>query len=106
MKYLLKPIINVIKVILQILLAIINTIIWSSITLIYFILYTILVSLWEFKLRILKLDTFRLNTYDDSISYVLLWSDYNFNYKTYFHCIWNIQKPLKLTSIINKFYNN
>lgn len=105
MKYLLKPILNVIKVILQILLAIIITIIWSSITLIYFILYTTLVSLWEFKIRILKLDRFGINTYDDSISYHLLWSNRNFNYKTYFHCIWNIQKPLSLQTIINKFYN-
>lgn len=106
MKYLLKPILNVIKVILQILLAIIITIIWGSITLIYFILYTTFVSLWEFKLKILKLDRFRVNMSDDSISYGLLWSDGNFNYKTYFHCIWNIQKPLSLQTIINKFYNN
>ena len=105
MKYLLKPILNVIKVILQILLAIIITIIWGSITLIYFILYTTLVSLWEFKLRILKLNTFRINTFDDSISYELLWSNPNFYYKTYFHCIWNIQKSLTLKTIINKFYN-
>lgn len=69
-----------------------------------FILYTVFVSLWEFKFKTLKLGPFRPDYYN-SITYGLLWSDYKIEYKTYFHCIWNIKKSLTLKTIINKFYN-
>lgn len=106
MKYILYPFLKYlglsIKLILQILLAIIITLIWGIPTLIWSILYFLLVSLWEFKICYYKLNTCKIKWDDDSIIKMLLWSKIDIIYKTYFHCIWNLNSKPIMVQIINK----
>jgi hypothetical protein len=110
MKYVLSPFFKYlwlsIKITLQIILAILLTIFWGIPTLIFAILYTIIVSIWEFKWYFYKCKKY-YQTYDDTC-YYFLWSN-NENkttYKSYFHCIWNIQSNTPImVQIIEKLNN-
>ena len=66
-------------------------------------LYPVFYFLWEFKIKTYKLDTWYIKHGCDSISYSFLWSKEYYMYKTYFHCIWNLQnnKPI-LTQLTNR----
>jgi hypothetical protein len=104
MKYLITPLIFVIKNILQILLAILLTIIWGVPTLFIVIFYPIGYLLWNFKLKFYEIEIWKSGWYGDSITGSLLWGHDYVEYKTYFHRIWNLNKKSnsKLYNFLNK----
>jgi len=114
MKYILGPFFKYlwlnIKTLLQIILAILLTIHWGIPTLIWSIIYFIFVSIWEFKLCFYKIKEFKPDIIE-SITLICLWSEvdsdgYSIRYKSYFHCIWNLQsqKPI-MVQIMQKINN-
>ena len=94
------------KIIFQIILALIL----SFIFMIYMIISRSLIFLWTFNIHSLKPQTFTISNHE-SITQSCLWSEYDNDrgyrkyYKSYFHCIWNIEDQFTLKTIINKFYN-
>jgi hypothetical protein len=115
MKYILGPFFKYlllsIKILSQIILAILLTFIWGIPTLIWFIIYTVFVSIWEFKFCFYKLKTFKPNTME-SITLGFLWAQtdnygYSKEYKSYFNCIWNLSsKTPIMVQITQKIKNN
>lgn len=111
MKYILGPFFKYlglsIKFILQIILAILLTIGWGIPTLIWSILYFIFVSIWEFKLCFYKCCTWKTKCYNNSITHAWLWAKHQYNYKSYFHRIYDLS-PITpvMVQITQKIKNN
>jgi len=107
MKYILGPffkyLVIIIVFLLQFIIAVIYTIVWGVPTLLFYIIYMILMTIWNFKIMLYKFKQPYIKSYEDSISCNLLWSEKSKTYYSYFHLIWNlsIRKPI-MVQIINK----
>ena len=105
MKYILIPLFKYLKSLLQFIIAILLTIIWGIPTLLVYIIYSTLITIWNGKITLYEfIDPYIAND-DDSISCDLLWSKKSQTYKTYFHLIWNLSEKPIMVQIIQKINN-
>ncbi len=110
MKYVLGPFFKYLwlgfKFTLQVILAIILTIYWGIPTLIWSILYFIIMSIWEFKLYFYKCRKYH-QIYND-FCYEFLWSysEEKVIYNSYFHCIWNLSSKIPVMVQITQKISN
>lgn len=93
------------KIIFQIVLACIMTILWF----IVYIISSILEFLWTFNINSFKMNNFKMDGENFFIAVEALWSEkndgrYYIYYKTYFHYIWNIQENT-FSNLLNKLKN-